>query len=109
MSCSKALDRQGERSKGMRLPDDMPHLQAIVEKVSSAAQALQARADSVPALERQVTELEAAAAAAEAQLAGARAEAAAALQRADAAAPPGGTSGDGAAAQADQQQVCGPS
>lgn len=81
-----------------------------MEKVSSAAQALQARADGVPALERRVAQLEAAAVAADEALAGARAEAAAALQRAEkaeAASPSGGSGRDGAAPEADQQQVCG--
>jgi hypothetical protein len=81
-----------------------------VEKVSSAAQALQARADGVPALEQQIMQLKTAAAAAEDELAGARAETAAALQRAEKAeaAPPSGGSGkDDAAAEADQQQVHG--
>ena len=92
----------------MGLPADTSPLQAIVEKVSSAAQALQARADSVPALERRVAQLEGAAVAADEQLAGAQAETAAALQRAEkaeAAVPPEGSGKDDAAPEADQQQV----
>ena len=78
-----------------------------MEKVSSAAKALQARADRVPALEQQVMQLKTAAAAADEALAGARAETAAALQRAEKAAAAEGASRDGAAPEADQKQVHG--
>lgn len=55
-----------------------------MEKVTSAAQALQSQADSVPGLEARITQLESDAAAADEALAAARSEVAAALQKAEA-------------------------
>lgn len=78
-------------------------LQAIVEKVTSAAHALQSRADSVPGLEERIAQLEAEAAAADETLAGARAEAATALEKAEADSATAGGAADARQSEALQQ------